>query len=506
MDYHVTKEALAVCETVFDGVQEQPVDLDFTLPDYCPDIQRILKCQVYPRIHSRSISGDRLEIEGNVTVKLLYLDEDRAAVRCCEHTESFSASLNLKKSPQNAVALTKTQVEYVNCRAVSPRKLDIHGAFSICARVLSRVEQDIVCSIPGDDIQQKVKPVQTGSVTGISQQQFTVSEVLEIGQGKPEAESIVRTDVCAIMEDYKAIAKKELMYNKNVSEKVQALSRRLEEARDADGFFDAVTGFYKDYGVGMFGLNKAFRITNNAAGELIFLPINNMDRVMLDDLVGYEIQKKKLVDNTRAFVEGKKANNVLLFGDSGTGKSTSIKAIVNEFYKDGLRMIEIYKHQFQDLSNVIAAVKNRNYRFIIYMDDLSFEEFEVEYKFLKAVIEGGVETKPDNVLIYATSNRRHLIKETWSDRNDMEHDNGMHRSDTMQEKLSLVNRFGVTINYSRPSQKEYFEIVIQLARRAGIDLSDEELKAEANKWELAHGGISGRTAQQFVYYLEGMQP
>ena len=205
-------------------------------------------------------------------------------------------------------------------------------------------------------------------------------------------------------------------------------------------------------------------------------------------------------------MEGKKANNVLLFGDSGTGKSTSIKAIVNEFYKDGLRMIEIYKHQFQDLSNVIAAVKNRNYRFIIYMDDLSFEEFEVEYKFLKAVIEGGVETKPDNVLIYATSNRRHLIKETWSDRNDMEHDNGMHRSDTMQEKLSLVNRFGVTINYSRPSQKEYFEIVIQLARRAGIDLSDEELKAEANKWELAHGGISGRTAQQFVYYLEGMQP
>ena len=319
-------------------------------------------------------------------------------------------------------------------------------------------------------------------------------------------ESELGIDCFSRISDYKAIAKKELMYNKNVSEKVQALSRRLEEARDADGFFDAVTGFYKDYGVGMFGLNKAFRITNNAAGELIFLPINNMDRVMLDDLVGYEIQKKKLVDNTRAFVEGKKANNVLLFGDSGTGKSTSIKAIVNEFYKDGLRMIEIYKHQFQDLSNVIAAVKNRNYRFIIYMDDLSFEEFEVEYKFLKAVIEGGVETKPDNVLIYATSNRRHLIKETWSDRNDMEHDNGMHRSDTMQEKLSLVNRFGVTINYSRPSQKEYFEIVIQLARRAGIDLSDEELKAEANKWELAHGGISGRTAQQFVYYLEGMQP
>ncbi|MCD8332971.1 MAG: ATP-binding protein, partial [Clostridiales bacterium] len=170
---------------------------------------------------------------------------------------------------------------------------------------------------------------------------------------------------------------------------------------------------------------------------------------------------------------------------------------------DGLRMIEIYKHQFQDLSNVIAAVKNRNYKFIIYMDDLSFEEFEIEYKFLKAVIEGGVETKPDNVLIYATSNRRHLIRETWNDRNDMEQENGLHRSDTMQEKLSLVNRFGVTINYSKPSQKEYFDIVIELARRAGITLSDEELKSEANKWELSHGGISGRTAQQFVNYLEG---
>jgi hypothetical protein len=318
-----------------------------------------------------------------------------------------------------------------------------------------------------------------------------------------QIEEALGIDCFTQISNYQAIEKKELMYNKNVSEKVQALSAQLEQALDVDGFFEAVTGFYKDYGVGMFGLNKAFRIQDRTDGNLVFLPINNMDKVMLGDLVGYEIQKKKLVDNTKAFVEGKKANNVLLFGDSGTGKSTSIKAIVNEFYGQGLRMIEIYKHQFKDLSNVIAAVKNRNYKFIIYMDDLSFEEFEIEYKFLKAVIEGGVETKPDNILIYATSNRRHLIKETWNDRNDVEQDNGMHRSDTMQEKLSLVNRFGVTINYSKPSQKEYFDIVINLARRAGIDMSDEELKAEANKWELSHGGISGRTAQQFVYYLEG---
>ena len=302
---------------------------------------------------------------------------------------------------------------------------------------------------------------------------------------------------------YKAIVKPELMYNKNVSEKVRELSRRLEKAADENEFFDAVTGFYRDYGVGMFGLNKAFRISSDDHGSIKFHAINNMEKVMLDDLVGYEIQKKKLVDNTRAFVEGKKANNCLLFGDSGTGKSTSIKAIVNEFYPDGLRMIEIYKHQFKDLSNVIAAIKNRNYKFIIYMDDLSFEEFEIEYKFLKAVIEGGVETKPDNVLIYATSNRRHLIKETWNDRDDVKNENGMHKSDTMEEKLSLVHRFGVTISYSKPTQQEYFRIVIQLAKRAGIRMSEEELKAGANQWELSHGGISGRTAQQYITYLSG---
>jgi len=320
-----------------------------------------------------------------------------------------------------------------------------------------------------------------------------------------EIEKSLGIDCFTQISNYRAIEKKKLMYNKNVSEKVQALSSRMEQARDVEGFFTAVTEFYRDYGVGMFGLNKAFRIQDRTDSKLVFLPINNMDKVMLSDLVGYEIQKKKLVDNTRAFVEGKKANNVLLFGDSGTGKSTSIKAIVNEFYDQGLRMIEIYKHQFKDLSNVIAAVKNRNYKFIIYMDDLSFEEFEIEYKFLKAVIEGGVETKPDNILIYATSNRRHLIRETWSDRNDVQQDEGMHRSDTMQEKLSLVNRFGVTINYSKPSQKEYFDIVIHLAAKSGIKMSEDELKAEANKWELSHGGISGRTAQQFIYYLQGKE-
>ena len=177
---------------------------------------------------------------------------------------------------------------------------------------------------------------------------------------------------------------------------------------------------------------------------------------------------------------------------------------MNEYGDQGMRLIEIYKHQFRLLSPLIAKLKKRNYRFIIYMDDLSFEADEVEYKFLKAVMEGGVETKPDNILLYATSNRRHLIKETWNDRNDMEFQNEIHRSDTMEEKLSLAARFGILIGYTSPNRKEFYDIVETLAsRHPEIQLSKEELLAEANRWELRHGGVSGRTAQQFINALAG---
>jgi predicted AAA+ superfamily ATPase len=307
------------------------------------------------------------------------------------------------------------------------------------------------------------------------------------------------------IQNYKAVVKKEQIFNKSVSEKVQQLSLMIEQAKDEKEMYQIVTDFYNAYGVGKFGLNKAFRISNEEGSEILS-PITTTEDVVLDDLVGYEAQKRQLVQNTEAFVEGKKANNVLLFGDAGTGKSTSIKAILNQYYGQGLRMIEIYKHEFEYLSKVISEIKNRNYRFIIYMDDLSFEEFEIEYKYLKAVIEGGLEAKPENVLIYATSNRRHLIRETWSDRSDISQDE-IHRSDTMQEKLSLVARFGVTIGYYKPSQKEYFNIVTTLSRKyPEITLTDEELAAEAHKWEMNHGGISGRTAQQFINYLVGIAP
>ena len=178
-------------------------------------------------------------------------------------------------------------------------------------------------------------------------------------------------DCFSTITNYHALVKLEKHYYRAVSEKVQSLSRRLAKARDEHEIFTLVTDFYRAYGVGMFGLNRAFRIQNNGRG-VEFLPINNTDKVMLHDLIGYELQKKQLVENTEAFVKGRPANNVLLYGDACTGKSSSVKALINEYYDSGLRMIEIYKHQFRDLSAVIAAVKGRNYRFIIYIDDLSF--------------------------------------------------------------------------------------------------------------------------------------
>ncbi len=345
---------------------------------------------------------------------------------------------------------------------------------------------------------------QEGTVNTFALNDFSViKRLFDFDFSRIEAE--LGVNCFSVLSDYKAIAKREQIYNKNVSAKVQSLSAEIEKAENGGEVFEAVADFYKRYGVGMYGLNKAFRLEGEEDTGISMRPISNMQAVSLDDLVGYERQKKMLMDNTEAFVAGRGANNVLLYGDSGTGKSTSIKAIVNKYYDDGLRMIEIYKHQFKYLSRIISEVKNRNYRFIIYMDDLSFEEQETEYKYLKAIIEGGVETRPENVLIYATSNRRHLIKETWNDRTDSQMDGDIHRCETVEEKLSLVNRFGLSIGYMKPSRPEFDGIVLELARREEITLPDDKILAEAHAWELRNGGISGRTAQQFVNSLCGRQ-
>ncbi|MGN1170047.1 MAG: ATP-binding protein [Lachnospiraceae bacterium] len=302
--------------------------------------------------------------------------------------------------------------------------------------------------------------------------------------------------------DYRCGSRGSKVYNTRIRDRICELASKFARDNTPSEMKDTMTAFYKEYGVGRFGLHKAFRVEHTEQGAKI-VPILNIAHVQLDDLVGYEIPKKKLIENTEAFVNGRKANNCLLFGDAGTGKSSSIKAIANAYYDKGLRIIEVYKHQFQDLNDVIAQIKSRNYKFIIYMDDLSFEDFEVEYKYLKAVIEGGLEKKPANVLIYATSNRRHLVRERFSDKEDRRDD--LHSGDTVQEKLSLVSRFGVTIFFGSPDKKEFQNIVRVLAERNHITMPEEELLLEANKWELQHGGLSGRCAQQFIDYLLGKE-
>lgn len=294
-------------------------------------------------------------------------------------------------------------------------------------------------------------------------------------------------------------------FNRRIQKRIVTLAKDLEAAYSIEEFQALVTAFYKEFGVGRFGLNKAFRIEerdlDGGRRGAFIQPITRIEHVYLDDLVGYELQKEKLIANTEAFIEGREANNVLLYGDAGTGKSSSVKAILNQYYDKGLRIIEVYKHQFCCLSDVLEEIKDRNYKFIIYMDDLSFEDFETEYKYLKAIIEGGLGKKPANVLIYATSNRRHLIREKFSDKKEILDD--LHGNDTVQEKLSLVSRFGVTIYFGAPDKFQFQKIVKVLADRFHIQMTEEELYGEANKWELYHGGLSGRTAAQFITHLLG---
>ena len=294
------------------------------------------------------------------------------------------------------------------------------------------------------------------------------------------------------------------LVNTRVRDRILRLSKQLSSAESDNDFKNIVTEFYKEYGVGKFGLNKAFRIEeSNDLNSANIIPITRVEHVYLEDIIGYDIQKKKLIDNTESFINGKPANNCLLYGDAGTGKSSSVKAIVNEYYDKGLRIIEIYKHQFRYLSDILEQLKDRNYKFIIYMDDLSFEESELEYKYLKAILEGGFGKRPENVLIYATSNRRHLIRESFRDKTET--DEELHSRDTVEEKLSLSARFGEKIYYGSPDKKEFNGIVLSLAKKHGIDMDEKEILAKANMWELSHGGMSGRSATQFITYLQGQK-
>jgi predicted AAA+ superfamily ATPase len=278
---------------------------------------------------------------------------------------------------------------------------------------------------------------------------------------------------------------------------IVSLSEGLGRAEAAEDMMKALLDFYMSQGSGIYSLHKAFTWSKESG----LTPVFDTDPQTLSALLGYEQQKAELLANTELFLSGRAANNILLFGDSGTGKSSSVKALLNEpgFIASGLRMREIRKDQMAGIPDVLRLISGRNYRFILFLDDLSFEEFEVEYKYLKALIEGGIERKPDNVVIYATSNRRNIIRETWKDRQKSGDD--VHGWDTMQEKISLSDRFGTTIWYGSLDKERYLEIVRFYADTLGVSIPVDELEGLAMRWEIGRGAFSGRTARQFAQRL-----
>lgn len=303
-----------------------------------------------------------------------------------------------------------------------------------------------------------------------------------------------------ILADFK-VDEKNLKLDKEITDLFANLVSDLEYAKSVESFKFVIDNFYKTYGIGKYAFYKAFRVDSGFVYELI-RPIEMSDTIQFSDIVLYEKQKEKLIQNTEAFLNKRPANNILLFGDAGTGKSSSIKALMHRYFERGLRIIEVYKHEFRLLLEILEEIKDTRYKFIIYMDDLSFEDNELEYKYLKAVLEGGLSKRPDNVLIYATSNRRHLIRESFKDK--QESDDELHRRDTVQEKLSLAARFGMHIYYGAPDKQEFNHIVKELAKKNGIEMEENILLQEANRWELLSGGLSGRSASQFITYLKSM--
>jgi len=260
---------------------------------------------------------------------------------------------------------------------------------------------------------------------------------------------------------------------------------------------DDIIEFYKKFGTGEFGEYRAF-VWERDGKKAYLRGVKHPDPVRLSDLAGYEDQKKIIVDNTLQFLNGHPANNLLLYGSRGTGKSSTVKAIINEYYDKGLRLIEVDKDKLTDFTKIIEVLKDKNLKFIIFVDDLVFQDGEASYSALKTILEGGIESNSNNIIIYATTNRKHLVKETFDER-----ENDVHKSDTIEEKLSLSDRFGITVSFYSPDQKEYLYIVESLVKARNIEVDSEYLRAEALKWVRYYNARSPRTAKQFVNYLEG---
>lgn len=247
--------------------------------------------------------------------------------------------------------------------------------------------------------------------------------------------------------------------------------------------------YYRHHGCGMYARYRAFTWRGRA-----IKPVPFPDPIRLTDLKGYEGPRELVLQNTRAFLQNAPANNCLLYGDRGTGKSSTVKAILNEYATYGLRVIEMPKEHLLEFPDLVAQIANLPMKFLIFIDDLSFSRQDDTYAALKAVLEGGVAVRPANTLIYATSNRRHLLRETFSDREGDE----IHKGDTIQESLSLADRFGLSVNFSQPGQEEFLEIVRQMARQRGLDAQIPELEAGAKQWALQRGGRSPRCARQYL--------
>lgn len=270
------------------------------------------------------------------------------------------------------------------------------------------------------------------------------------------------------------------------------LGEPVEEFAEKNIDLEKLASFYKSNGCGMFARYKAFIWRN---GEIC--PVEHPDKIEMDAFVGYESQRNKVVENTVAFLQGKSCNNCLLYGDMGTGKSSTVKAIANEFRKDGLRVVEMPKERLMDFPILVDKIAALPMKFIIFIDDLSFQSQDQSYTSLKAVLEGGLASRPDNALIYATSNRRHLVKENWKDRDT----DDINRRDNMQETLSLSDRFGLSVCFSNPDKKQYLDIVYSLADMHNIDYDPEQLAVKAETFSLGKGGRSPRCAKQFVESL-----
>lgn len=261
-----------------------------------------------------------------------------------------------------------------------------------------------------------------------------------------------------------------------------------------NGSLDNIAQWYRKNGCGIYARYKAFIWRD---GDI--QPVLNSDTVSEDDFTGYERQREIVTENTRAFLDGKSCNNCLLYGDMGTGKSSTVKAMGNKFHSRGLRIVEMPKEQLPDFPKLVDKIAGMPMKFIIFIDDLSFQDQDKSYTSLKAVLEGGIAARPDNTLIYATSNRRHLVKERLSDR-AVEVDD-INTRDNMQETLSLSDRFGLAVCYTVPGKKEFLEIVLAMAKQQGIDLPDDEICAGAERFALSRGGRSPRCAKQYIESL-----